>query len=68
MGDRDFFYSRKLSLEGGSGSCSRKSCGARLLATSPWVLSALFDRGGVRRLHKGAGVAGTNGHTLFGLK
>lgn len=56
---------RWLSLEGGSSPCSRESCGAGLLALSPWVLSALFNRGGLRRLHKGTGVAGTNGHTLF---
>lgn len=59
---------RWLSLEGGSGPCSRESLGAGLQALSPWVLLAMFNRVGLRRLHKGAEMTGTNGHTLFGLK
>lgn len=39
--------------------------GAGLLALSPWVLPAMFNRASLRRLHKGAGVAGTNGYTLW---
>lgn len=42
--------------------------GAGLLALSPWVLLAMFSRAALRRLHKGTGVSGTNGHTLLGLK
>lgn len=42
--------------------------GAGLRSLNPWVLSATFNGAGLKRLHKGAGVAGTNDHTLFGLK